>query len=108
MLKSPVLKAIATERPVIIKGADSSSISPKLNKISFILPLEKGPEIIMIRPEKASEKGISCVKAARRISTTAPTKKPPKIHTSEAIIDLVESSAKTFLKKDEILNFLIF
>ena len=59
MLKSPVLNASATERPVIIRGVDWNSIFPIWKSMFSLDPAENGPEMTVIAPENASDTEMS-------------------------------------------------
>ena len=110
MLKSPVLKAIATERPVRSKGADSKNISPSTKEMFLIPPLAKGPARMMKRPLKASEVGILSEVRARIKRTIQPTKIPATMQSKEEITDFIPSEAITDLSLFFILlsSFLAF
>ena len=85
MLNSPVLNAIATERPVIIIGVDSKIIWPIIDAV-FPEPLAKGPPKMYFRARKACESGTSLDVSAIITKTIHPIKMPEIIHIREVKI----------------------
>ena len=89
MLKRPVLKAIATDRPVIRSGADSKNMSPRTKVMFLDPPLAKGPARMIVRPLNASDSGILSEVSAKIRRTNHPTKIPAIIQSREEITDFI-------------------
>ena len=98
MLNRPVLKATATERPVMIRGMARKSVlpmlvglKPQVSEPVALRPVENRPKKISRTPSQAPLREMRELNRPTITTTTAPTSRPMRMETSEASSFLVPS-----------------